>query len=108
VFVSVPFGLEFTPLGFGSFGNRLMVNDTFGGSIVALAEDGTARIFTTVPLALGHTGLRQMLMMPDNYFLDSLGIPGQLLLLPVPGSIQGGELLASYLRSIPRERSRDI
>lgn len=96
-FLGGPAGIEFTPPGFGSFGNRLMVNDIFGGSIVALAPDATATLFTTVLLAHEQIGLRQMLMTPNNYFLDALRIPGQLLLLSISGSINGGGALGALV-----------
>ena len=85
-----PFGLEFTPAGFGAFGNRLMVSDTDGGTIEALSPDGTGSVFATIPLAEGQFGLRQMLMTPEDFLLPSLGIPGHLLLVSITGSGQGG------------------
>ena len=89
-FLVDPFGLEFTPPGFGTFGNRLMVSDASSGDIAALAPDGTGSIFATLPLAPGQDGLRQMLITPDDYFLDSLDISGRLLLVSVSGSPNGG------------------
>ena len=104
-----PFGLEFTPSGWGAFGNRMLVSDSYpslsDGSasyIVAVSADGnSSSIFATVPLPevpLQDNGLRQMLLAPNDYFRDSLGIPGRLLLVSVSGSPNGlgylGELLA--------------
>jgi hypothetical protein len=74
-----------------------MVSTASSGSNVALAADGTQSPFATVPLAAGQVGLRQMLMTPVDYFLDSLGIPGQLLLLAVSGSPQGGGAFGALL-----------
>ena len=96
-FVNDPFGLEFTPPGFGAFGNRLMASHTVAGSVVALESDGTESLFATLPLAVGQFGLRQMLMTPDDYFLETLGIHGPLLLLSVSGSSQGGGTLGALV-----------
>ena len=97
-FILCPFGLVFTPPGFGSFGNRLLVtNGCGGGEIAAIAPDGTASMFTIFPMAPQQGGGRQMLMAPNDYFLDSLGIPGQLLLLSVNGEKNGGGTLGSLL-----------
>lgn len=74
-----------------------MVSSLVSGNIAALAADATGSIFTTVPLAEGQTGLRQMLMTPSDYFLDALGIPGPLLLLSVSGSVQGGGTLGALV-----------
>lgn len=90
-----PFGVEFTPPGFGAFGNLMMISSVETGSIVALAPNGTVSPFTTVPLAEGQTGLRQMLIAPDDYFFASHGIHGQLLLLSVSGSGGGGGTLGA-------------
>jgi hypothetical protein len=109
--VTYPFGLEFTPSGWGAFGNRLLVSDSWfnvtdadnvrWSSIVAVDAQGGASLFASIPLPeipTGDNGLRQMLLAPNDYFLDSLGIPGRLLLVSVSGSPNGlgylGELLA--------------
>jgi hypothetical protein len=106
-----PFGLEFTPDS-GSFGNSLLISD--GGSslvidgkrfspILALSSDGTPRLFATVPLEDSQTGspsqngLRQMVMAPDDYFKVALGIPGELLLVSVAGSRNGGGVLGDIV-----------
>jgi hypothetical protein len=115
-----PFGIEFTPPDWGAtFGDRMLVSDavasinngpgTRASYIVAVSAGGASSLFATVPLRDGYKdaggqdvpgqdGLRQMLMAPDNYFLGSLGIPGELLLVSVTGSRNGkgilGELLA--------------
>jgi hypothetical protein len=96
-FVNDPFGLEFTPPGFGAFGNRLLASHTFGNSIVALAADGTESLFVALSLAAGQTGLRQMLMTPNDYFLGALDIHGPLLLLSISGSDQGGGTLGALV-----------
>ena len=95
--VPSPFGIEFTPSAFGSFGNRLLVSSGSSGSIAALAPDATLSPFATLPLADGQVGLRQMLMTPADYFLDSLGIPGRLLLLSITGSTNGGGTLGALV-----------
>jgi hypothetical protein len=109
-----PWGLEFTPPGWDLvFGNRLLVSDggasvdlgpsTRVGYIVSLDPAGIAdRLFATIPLtdnpdgSMGQTGLRQMLIAPDDFFLP-LGVPGQLLLVSVSGSGQGGGVLGELL-----------
>jgi hypothetical protein len=96
-FLLDPFGLEFTPAGFGSFGNRLLVSDAANGSIVAFAADGTESLFATVPFAAGQFSLRQMLLAPDDYFFSSLGIHGQLLLVSISGSVTGGGTLGALV-----------
>jgi hypothetical protein len=109
-----PFGIEFTPPDWGAaFGNRMLVSDaspsvnngpgTKASYVVAVSADGTSSLFATVPLkegrdgVMGQDGLRQMLMTPDDYFLDSLGISGKLLLLSVTGSRNGGGILGELL-----------
>ena len=87
--VNDPFGIVFTPPDFGAFSNRLIVSHTFAGGILALDAFGVTSEFAVLPLAIGQTGLRQMLVTPDN-FLAPIGIPGRLLLLSVSGSDQGG------------------
>jgi hypothetical protein len=109
-----PFGIEFTPLDWGAaFSNRMLVSDTIASVdngpgtrvsyVIAVSADGTSSLFATVPLkeggpgVMGQDGLRQMLVAPDDYFLDSLGIPGKLLLLSVTGSRNGGGILGELL-----------
>ena len=109
-----PFGLEFTPTDFGSFGDKLLVSDGVNSTdiygkrtsqILALSTAGTPTPFATVLLkddpagGPGQSGLRQMVMAPDDYFLDVLGIPGQLLLVSVSGqgSGMGGGVLGDIL-----------
>jgi hypothetical protein len=121
------FGLEFTPPDWGTFdnnfefGNKLLVSD--GGIsvddgprkrvsyILALdpvdenADHLADRPFATILLrdnpdgSPGQFGLRQMLLLPDDFLVPSLGANGlgKLLLVSVTGSGQGGgvfELLA--------------
>ena len=105
---TAPFGLAFTPSTFGSFGDRLLVSgstdnitvkDDRFSPIIAVAADGTSSLFASVPLknnadgSPGQYGLRQMVMTPADYFLPTLGIPGEVLLVSVAGSSQGGGVL---------------
>jgi hypothetical protein len=118
-----PFGLEFTPPGWGLFGDKLLVSDglpvTADGvplldvdnnrysEIVALAPDGTASVFMNIALRGAETdpdlqkqtGLRQMLMLPDDFLVPSLGAAGlgKLLLVSVTGSPEGGGVLGETL-----------
>lgn len=109
-----PFGIEFTPADWGAaFSNRMLVSDaspsvnngpgTRASYVIAVAADGTSSLFATVPLkegvdgVMGQDGLRQMLVAPNDYFLDSLGIAGKLLLLSVTGSRNGGGILGELL-----------
>jgi hypothetical protein len=119
-----PFGLEFTPPGWGAVGDMLLVagagpvvDDTgtpvldAGGNrystIVAVASDGTVNPFADIPLRGAVTdpdtqqqnGLRQILMLPDDFLVPSLGSDGlgKLLLVSISGSGQGGGVLGETL-----------
>lgn len=107
-----PFGLAFTPPDAGSFRNSLLVSDAGSiidangkrsSKIVALSANGTATLFATVPMkdgppgVAGQHGLRQMVVAPDDYFKVALGIPGELLLVSVAGSRNGGGVLGDIL-----------
>lgn len=72
----IPFGLAFAPAGFGAVGGDLLVSDAVSGNIYALSPAGILRLFTTVPLAAGQFGLRQIAFDP-------------------PGSLYGGDLFVS-------------
>jgi hypothetical protein len=74
-----------------------MVSHTVGNSILAIDPGGLTTLFAVLPLAAGRVGLRQMLIAPDNYFLASLGSPGQLLLVSISGSQQGGGTLGAVV-----------
>jgi hypothetical protein len=117
-----PFGIEFTPPGWGSFGNQLLVSSGFEATadgvplldtdghrysgIVALTPEGGASVFVNIVLRdaqtdpdLQQSGLRQMLMLPDDFLVPSLGPGGlgKLLLVSVSGSGQGGGVLGELL-----------
>jgi len=72
----IPFGLAFAPAGFGAVGGDLLISDAVSGNIYALTPTGGLRLFTTVPLAAGQFGLRQIAFDP-------------------PGSLYGGDLFVS-------------
>jgi hypothetical protein len=110
---NAPFGLEFTPPEWPVSENRLLVSDggisVDGGPfkrvsyIASLDPSGTGDgLFATIPLtdnpdgSIGQTGLRQMLMAPDGFFVP-LGLSGQLLLVSVSGSDLGGGVLGELL-----------
>jgi hypothetical protein len=60
------FGIEFTPADWGAFGKRMLVSDAFASvdngpgtrasHVAAVAADGTAILFATVPLKEGENG----------------------------------------------------
>jgi len=119
-----PFGIEFSPAGWGSFGNLLLIsgagpvahddgtpfldgNGSRYSEIVGIAPDGTPSVFANIPLrgaasdpdTQQQNGLRQILMLPDDFLVPSLGAAGagKLLLVSVSGSGQGGGVLGETL-----------
>jgi len=95
--VTQPFGLAFAPEGFGAAGGKLLVSDAIGGGIVALDTAGNATPFATVTLLQDQVGLRQLEFAPKDFLLDALGISGDLLLVSVSGSTNGGGTLGDVL-----------
>jgi hypothetical protein len=92
-----PMGLEFTPPEWGEV--RMLASDSGvsvsgpGGAlsrIVAVSAGGATSPFADVALKPDQYGLRQMLVAPKDYFQDTLGIDGRLLLVSVTGSPNGG------------------
>jgi len=87
------FGLAFAP---PAFGGQLLVSDAFSGAIVAVDTGGVATAFTTIDLLAGQTGLREMAFAPTDFLID-FGIPGDVLLVSVAGSLLGGGTLGDVL-----------
>jgi hypothetical protein len=87
------FGLAFAPAGWGTVGGDLLTSRVTDGTIFAVESDGDESIFTTLVLASGTHGLRQMAFGPDGF------IPGydQLLFVSVSGSQYGGGTLGDVL-----------
>src|SRR5262249_33472948 len=94
--INQAFGLAFAPSGFGGAAGQLLVDDAFTGNIFAIDSSGHSSPFATIPLLAGQTGLRQMLFAPTDFLLG-LGIPGDLLLVSVAGSLAGGGTLGDVL-----------
>jgi len=87
------FGLAFAPTGWGDQAGNLLSNRAGTNEIFAVDPYGIEELFTTVPLALGQTGLRQMAFGPAGF------IPGQgeLLFVSVAGSAYGGGTLGDVV-----------
>jgi len=90
------FGLAFAPAAFGAVGGMLLASDPLTGAIVAFDAAGNAALFADVPLIAGQAGLRQMAFTPPDFLAD-LGIPGELLLVSVSGSLNGGGTLGDVV-----------
>jgi len=110
-----PWGLEFTPPEWGPAG--LLVSDGATSvdngpnarvsRVVSLdpTTEANDHIFATIPLrdnpdmTQGQFGLRQMLVLPNDFLVPSLGADGvgKLLLVSVSGSGQGGGVLGETL-----------
>jgi hypothetical protein len=120
----LPFGLELAPPAWGPGGNMLLVSDGSPAvddagvplldqngqrysTIVAVGPDGGVIPFADIPLRGAATdpdiqqqnGLRQMLVLPDDFLVPSLGAAGagKLLLVSVAGSGNGGGVLGETL-----------
>jgi len=65
--VNVPFGAALAPAGFGDVGGTLLVSDAVGGGIYSVNPTGRVRLFTTIPLGTGQSGLRQMAFAPSGW-----------------------------------------
>jgi hypothetical protein len=98
-----PFGLAFTPTGFGpsgSLGEKLLVSDTTSGEIVRVSATGDISPFASIPLRDGQTGLRQMSFIPSSWFTGNAPGDGPTdwdLLVSVSGSQFGGGTLGEIL-----------
>ncbi len=90
------FGMAFAPVGFGAVGGQLLASDPLAGKILAVDSAGIVTEFANIELLPEQTGLRQMEFAPANFLLE-LGIPGDLLLVSVSGSQQGGGTLGDVL-----------
>jgi hypothetical protein len=86
------FGTVFAPAGFvpGTTSPVLLVSDTSSGAIDWIDSSGNAHLFTTVPLAPGQVGLRQIAFAPPGF-----GQYGGDLFVSVAGSSQGGGTFGS-------------
>ncbi len=108
-FATGPFGLEFAPSGWGAFGNRMLVSDSYTSNPDDLARKRAisspsprteTRAASSRPCRSRRSEERPEADAngPERLFPDSLGIPGRLLLVSVSGSPNGlgylGELLA--------------
>jgi hypothetical protein len=65
--VNVPFGAALAPGSFGDVGGRLLVSDAGGSGIYSVSSSGAVSLFTTIPLASGQSGLRQMAFAPKGW-----------------------------------------
>jgi hypothetical protein len=87
------FGLAFAPSGWGVVGGSLLASRVTDGRIFAVTPEGAESVFTTLSLAVGTKGLRQMAFGPKDF------IPGydELLFVSVSGSSLGGGTLGDIL-----------
>jgi hypothetical protein len=85
--VNTPFGADLAPSGFGDVGGTLLVSDAGGSSAVtgqpcsattipcsgiySVNSVGHVSLFTTIPLAAGQSGLRQIAFAPSGWGLYS-------------------------------------
>ena len=65
--VHVPFGAALAPASFGDVGGTLLVTDAGGSGIYAVDSTGNVTQFTTIPLAAGQSGLRQIAFAPKGF-----------------------------------------
>lgn len=93
-----PFAISFAPSDFGAFGNMAFTDDIAGGGITSLDADGNIRMFATVNLKTGQSGLRQIAFAPSG-FLPGVNEP--LMLVSVSGSRIGGGTLGDILAFDP-------
>jgi hypothetical protein len=86
------FGTAFAPAGFvpGTTSPVLLVSDVNSGAIDWIDSSGNAHLFTTIPLAPGQVGLRQIAFAPAGF-----GQYGGDLFVSVAGSAQGGGTFGS-------------
>ena len=86
------FGTAFAPAGFipGTSTPTLLVSDGLSGNIEWIDSLGNSHLFTTIPLAPGQTGLRQLAFAPAGF-----GTYGGDLFVSVSGSDNGGGTFGS-------------
>jgi hypothetical protein len=65
--VNVPFGAALAPTSFADVGGTLLVSDAVGSGIYSVDNLGNVRLFTTIPLNAGQSGLRQIAFAPRGF-----------------------------------------
>ncbi|HYF36299.1 MAG TPA: hypothetical protein VD994_13475 [Prosthecobacter sp.] len=65
--VTVPYDFVLAPQGFGDVAGTLLVSDARSGGIYSVDANGQVRLFTTIPLGTGQSGLRQMAFAPQCF-----------------------------------------